>query len=325
MPAFSVIIPSYNRPEQTQRAISSVCAQSYRNFELIVVDDGSVPPFITAARAKGFINNCSIAVNRRFSNKPLQQICTTTGSGQRVTILTCPRNRGVAAARNIGAAYATGTWLAFLDSDDIWHPQKLARQIHYAAMHPQLSLMQTAEIWMRGGKRVNPVHRLRKRGGELFQASLGDCLITPSSAAIRRTFFNALGGFNPSLRVCEDYELWLRVTARVPVGFLNETLVTRFQTRRGAASDQLSLTTPLMDLHRIRALRLWLKHGSGTTIQQQQALAMVQRKCRIVLNGARKRKRFLLCARMWYYLKCAQHKTHSLTPALQRTTKLKQS
>src|SRR3972149_3098404 len=106
---------------------------------------------------------------------------------------------------------ARGEWLAFLDSDDLWRPRKLAAQLAYHRREPSLQVSQTEEIWIRNGARVNPCRHHAKPSGDIFLPSLDRCLVSPSAVMLQRDLFLAMGGFDESLPVCEDYDLWLRL------------------------------------------------------------------------------------------------------------------
>src|SRR5258708_1706620 len=139
---FSVIIPTYNRREMVAEAIQSVLAQRDATFELIVVDDGSTDGTFEALRL--------------FDGVKLERT----------------ERRGPAAARNRGVELAEAPLIAFLDSDDLWMPGKLCGQLSFMESHRAFSISQTAETWIRNGKRVNPGLRHRKRGGDIFLDSL---------------------------------------------------------------------------------------------------------------------------------------------------------
>jgi GT2 family glycosyltransferase len=138
---------------------------------------------------------------------------------------------------------------------------------------------------MRRGVRVNPMNKHRKSGGDLFHRSLELCVISPSAVLLARSLFDEVGGFDETLPVCEDYDLWLRITSREPVGFLPEPLVVKY----GGHADQLSRTTPVMDGYRIRAIDKILRSGQLTADQQRAAVQALERKCRIVAQGCEKR------------------------------------
>jgi glycosyltransferase involved in cell wall biosynthesis len=142
----SVIIPAFNRWPMLVEAVASVMAQHMVDFELIIVDDGSTDE--TAARLPG--------------------LAEALGAAQRPIRILHTENHGPAAARNRGVAAACAPLIAFLDSDDLWQPDKLQRQLDHVRQKPECAVSQTGEIWMRRGVRVNPGQRHRKRGGDFF-------------------------------------------------------------------------------------------------------------------------------------------------------------
>jgi glycosyltransferase involved in cell wall biosynthesis len=255
MPRVSVVIPTYNRRDLVREAIASATAQSYADFEVIVVDDGS---------ADG-----TAEVVRQFAG--IRYVCQP--------------NRGVSAARNAGAALARGELLAFLDSDDLWRPRKLECQVALFDQYPGMQICQTDEIWIRDGVRVNPHNKHRKTGGDIFARSLELCLVSPSAVMMRRALFEELGGFDESLPACEDYDLWLRVATRLPVHFVEMPLVVK----RGGHPDQLSRRFWGMDRFRVRALCKLLESGVLSVEQRELTLEVLRRKCAILARGAQKR------------------------------------
>ncbi|HZE22203.1 MAG TPA: glycosyltransferase, partial [Desulfobaccales bacterium] len=197
------------------------------------------------------------------------------------------RRRGVAAARNLGAAAARGQWLAFLDSDDLWLPEKLARQMAYLAERPGLSVCQTDETWVRQGVRVNKPAAHRKVAGRIFAASLERCMISPSAVILDRRLFEAHGGFDEDLPAAEDYDLWLRLSWRYEVGLVDEPLVIK----RGGHADQLSRQWGI-DRFRIRALIKLLEEPDLPAPYARAARHRLAAKCAIYAQGCEKRGRF---------------------------------
>ena len=236
-------------------AVESVLAQTYSNFELIVIDDGSIDG--TAAELAKF--------------------------GARLRIFSTPR-QGVAAARNAGARQSCGRYLAFLDSDDLWCPRKLERQTAFMMEYPEAQICQTEEIWVRHGIRINPKAAHRKPSGDIFLRSLDLCLVSPSAVMMTRELFLRLGGFDETFPVCEDYDLWLRITVNESVPLLAEALVTK----RGGHADQLSRSTWGMDRYRVLALQKILRAGIEGS-RRKAVLATFRRKVGVLVNGARKR------------------------------------
>jgi len=257
LPRVSVIIPTYNRSRMLKEAIDSVLSQDYPHFELVVVDDGSTDA--TAELLQAY--------------------------GQDLVVIRQP-NRGVSAARNAGIAAASGRYIAFLDSDDLWLPQKLTRQVRFFNQYPDALVCQTEEIWMRNGRRVNPGLRHRKLSGMLFEPSLHLCLVSPSAVMIRRSLFRAVGRFDENLPACEDYDLWLRVGSRHPVYLIPEAGIIK----RGGHPDQLS-KTPGLDKYRIRSLVKILESNLLSREQTAAAVIVLRKKCAIYAGGCLQRGR----------------------------------
>lgn len=255
MVSVSVVIPTYNRWPMVREAIDSVLGQTYRGFEVIVVDDGS-------------------------DDETVEQLAQYASSIQ----VFLQSRRGVAAARNRGAEKAIGKYIAFLDSDDLWKPDKLEVQVAFMESHPATVACQTEEIWIRRGVRVNPKKRHLKTSGDIFRASLDLCLVSPSAVMMTREFFDRIGGFDESLPLCEDYELWLRITADSPVFLVPGPLVIK----RGGHPDQLSHSTWGLDRFRVRALRKLLDAGIEGE-KRAWVLEALKKKIAILAQGAHKR------------------------------------
>ena len=219
----SVIIPTYQRRGLIVRALDSVIRQSLPALEIIVIDDGST-------------DGTADVVRRDYPG---------------VKLLRQP-HRGVSAARNHGIARASGEWIALLDSDDEWRPDKLQRQVEALTHNAESGwkVCHTDEVWIRNGARVNPKAKHAKFGGWIFDKCLPLCCISPSSALIHRSVFERVGGFDEALPACEDYDLWLRITRRYPVLLVEQKLVVKY----GGHDHQLSRRYWGMDRFRVRAL-----------------------------------------------------------------------
>ena len=255
----SVIIPTFNRRALVLESVASACAQTGVECEIVVVDDGSTDGTASALRAQ---------------------------FGSRVQLVETP-NHGVSAARNTGVAASHGDWLAFLDSDDLWMPHKLAAQLDFLRTRPDAHICQTEEIWVRNGVRVNPCAHHRKPSGDIFTASLRLCLVSPSAVVLRRSLFEHTGGFDTSLPACEDYDLWLRIARTEPVWLVDRPLVIK----RGGHADQLSRRFWGMDRFRVAALARLLAAGGLTEAQRCAALSVLRDKCAILSQGAARRDR----------------------------------
>lgn len=255
MISVSVIIPTYNRARLLPRCLDSVLSQDLQPLEIIVVDDGSTD---TSAQL----------VSRDYPGIKLVS----------------QENKGVSAARNAGINAAQGDWLAFLDSDDAWFPGKLARQAQTVEAAPGSNIVHTDEIWIRNGVRVNPRRKHRKYGGSIFKYCLPLCVISPSSVMIHRRVFDLVGLFDETLPVCEDYDLWLRACALMPVAFVPEPLITKY----GGHADQLSTRYRGMDRYRIGSIARVLNEVELDASDRSAAIDTMVGKIRIYLDGARK-------------------------------------
>jgi glycosyltransferase involved in cell wall biosynthesis len=268
-PPVSVIIPTYNRRQMLREAVASVLAQREVGLELIIVDDGSTD---------GTWDD--------LHHGALAQMLDAAPAG--CSVVTEPiEHRGPAAARNRGVALAGASHIAFLDSDDLWAPQKLECQLDYMAAHPEYPLVQTNELWVRSGRRVNPGLRHKKLAGDIFEPSLRTCLVSPSAVMMRIELFHEMGGFDEELAACEDYDLWLRILSRYPAGLLDEPLVTR----RAGHPNQLSATVPALDRFRIRALLKLLTLPDLTGCRRMSVAEVLAEKCGIYANGLLRRGR----------------------------------
>lgn len=262
-----VIIPTYNRKAALLRAIQSVLANATfpRNhqpidLEIIIVDDGSTDG--TRDLAAGAYG----AMKIQYLHQP---------------------NRGPATARNLGILQTSAEFIAFLDSDDEWLPGKLAVQLQYFEENPDCLICQTEEIWVRHGQRVNPMKKHKKYGGWIFEKCLPLCVVSPSAVMMRRKFFDDVGLFDESFLACEDYDLWLRASARFPIGLIEKPYVVKY----GGQADQQSRKFPAMDRFRIRAIQKILDSGILKGEPREAALEELKRKCEIVSRGALKRGR----------------------------------
>ena len=157
----SVIIPVFNRLKLIPRSMNSVINQTYPVNEIIVVDDGSN-------------DGTYDMIKENFPQ----------------AILIYQENRGVSSARNIGIQAANSKWIAFLDSDDEWMPNKIEEQISFFIKNPLFKVCHTDEIWIRNGVRVNQMKKHRKYGGEIYKKCLPLCVISPSSIIIHKDIFN---------------------------------------------------------------------------------------------------------------------------------------
>jgi glycosyltransferase involved in cell wall biosynthesis len=255
----SVIIPTCNRAGSIVRAVTSVLEQTLQDLEVIVVDDGST--------------DGTLDLLGGIADSRLQVLSQS--------------NKGVSAARNLGLATAQGRFLALLDSDDHWRPQKAARQVRFM-IEGGFHLSQTDEIWIRNGVRVNPRRKHAKPAGWFLEKSLHMCLISPSCVMFTREFLGRYGMFDETLPACEDYDLWLRAGISCPAGFLPEPLVVK----TGGHADQLSRKILGLDLYRIYAMVKQLRSENPGPEHRRMIRRALRARSDLYIKGCLKRGRF---------------------------------
>ena len=252
----SVIIPTFNRFSLISRAIDSVLNQTIKPFEIIVVDDGSSD------------NTSTFIKNNYKSVKLIKQ-----------------KNLGVSKARNVGIKNSSGDWIALLDSDDEWKKNKLEVQIKSLSEYDYYSVCHTNEIWIRNGIRVNQKKRHQKYGGDIFDKCLDICRISPSSIIFKKNIIDEVGWFDEGLPICEDYDLWLRITANFKILFIDKPLVIKY----GGHSDQLSKSVNGIEAYRIKSLENLLSNTKLIKDYKSLTIKMLITKLDIYKKGLLKR------------------------------------
>lgn len=254
----TTVIPVYNREHMIGRAIDSVLSQSYLPVEIIVVDD-----------------------------------CSTDGTpdilksyGDKIKIIRLTDNSGPSKARNEGIKHAGTEWIAFLDSDDSWEKDKLKNQVEYLTRYPFYRIMQSEEKWIRDGKRVNPCMHHKKPSGWIWEQSLERCLVSPSGVLLTKSLLERHGGFDERLPVCEDYDLWLRISRHLPVGLEPALSVIKY----GGHKDQLSHKYPAMDRFRAKALVSLLNKELHPDFRRK-IIHVLEKKLKILIKGYEKRQK----------------------------------
>ncbi len=250
-----IILPTFNRAYCLNRTIDSVLSQTYKEIKLYIIDDGSTD------ETKNLIS--------QYQNEAR-------------LIYFYQENKGVSAARNYGIKKAQAEWVAFVDSDDEWLPNKLKTQVDFIKKNPNYRFVHSDEIWMRNGVRVNQKKKFDKSHHDLFRRSLEMCLISPSTVVMKKELCLQHELFNENFIVCEDYDLWLKILATEEVGFLSEYLIKKY----GGHSDQLSTKFPAMDFWRIRSMMDLLGNRFMTDKDKRSLVkAEIRKKAEILLNG----------------------------------------
>jgi glycosyltransferase involved in cell wall biosynthesis len=208
VPSVSVIIPTYNRKAQVLKALESVFAQTYRDYEVVVVDDGST-------------DGTEMAV-------------ATLGEGIRYLY---QENAGEARARNCGLSAARGEVVAFLDSDDQWAPDLLEREVRILKDHREVALV-CAQSVTSGKKSKKFLPQQEVVTGDLFPVLFQTNFVNNSTVVARRSCLAEAGGFNEAYLTYYDYDLWLRIASRYPLAYVGRHLA-----YCGRGGDNLSKDT----------------------------------------------------------------------------------
>lgn len=198
MPKVTVVIPAYNAMTYLPETLDSVLKQTFADFEVLIVNDGS-------------------------SDRIIQWASEITDS--RVKLIS-QSNQGLSAARNTGIVHAQGEYVAFLDADDLWEPTKLEKQVHCLDSKPEVGLVYTwtllVDQQLRSTRTVTASHT---EGNVWEKLLLGDVIGSGSSAMIRRICFETVGLFDTELSSIEDCDMWVRIAACYPLAVIKEVLV----------------------------------------------------------------------------------------------------
>jgi glycosyltransferase involved in cell wall biosynthesis len=202
-PAVSIVMPTFNRLEFLPATVESVRAQTMPNWELVIADDGS--------------------------NAETLRYLDSLTRDPRVRLLRLRRSQNAGVARNVGIAAARSSWLAFLDSDDLWAPNKLERQLATLSANPSCGWSYTAFVMVDAQGSPLPSERSRRwipHSGPIFaQTVRTTASIRPSSVAASTALVREVGAFDEAIDCSEDYDLWLRLALRSPVCVVDEPLV----------------------------------------------------------------------------------------------------
>jgi len=213
-PKVSVIIPAYNRADSLSAAIESVLCQTYRNLEVVIVDDGSTD------------NTAEVVAGIK---------------DPRVRYLRSNTRGGASAARNFGMERQREDYIAFQDSDDVWFPEKLEKQMRLFAQDPEVDVVYCA-LWRTefGVRECIPLKDGRHMGGDVFDEMLKGNLVSTATAVVKRKCFDAMGMFDTSLTSLEDWDLFIRMAASFNFGFINEPLVESMVRQDSITADRVN-------------------------------------------------------------------------------------
>ncbi len=218
----SVIIPVYNRFELFSEALDSVLRQTFGDFEIIVVDDGS-------------------------EDRQIQWLSMINGT----KYIRVEHTGRAGFVRNRGVEISSGKYISFLDSDDLWNIRKLELQYNYFTKNPQYRIVHSREIWIEKGKIKSQKKQKHKRMGNIFEDALKKCIVGPSTVMLERTLFEEHKGFREDLEIAEDYEFWLRILSSEKIGYLDFPLTIK----RAGEWEQLSKKYDQIEIFRINGLK----------------------------------------------------------------------
>jgi glycosyltransferase involved in cell wall biosynthesis len=228
--AVSIIMPTFNRLPFLRVAVESIFNQSFADWELIVADDGS------AAETQAYLR--------------------TLAASPRIKVLWLEHSGNPPAARNVALAQAAGEYVAFLDSDDVWMPGKLAAQIELFRSHGDVGWNYTRFTLVDDAGDPSTGTRARRfpaaAGWILDALIVGEAVIAQSSVAIRRRLIQRVGGYDATLPVCGDYELWIRLAQQSAVDFIDAPLVHIRRHDQHYSDDVLALEDLRRMLEKVR-------------------------------------------------------------------------
>jgi glycosyltransferase involved in cell wall biosynthesis len=281
----TVVVPTCNKKESVTQALQSVLAQTYRNFEIAIVDDGSTDG--TPAHVfRGFCTESKVVeVLSRLNPtglRPFAHHFTCNGITVKYHYHT---NRGLGAARNRGIRHARGTYIAFLEAEDIWDPLHLETQIAFFEANRWARICHVGERHVRDGLRPHKPRKGEKASGWVFPHALEGCPTSISCTMIHRSCFAECGAFDENLPACEDYDLWLRLAARYPIYYVDGPEVVRRSPR-----PEISQHAWTWDRFRVYALEKAFQGGHLNPEQRFLVSQEIVNRCERLVEGFRRQK-----------------------------------
>ncbi len=284
MARVSVVVPTYNRKESVADALQSVLGQTYRDFEIVIADDGSTDGTPCHLFEQLGAQAEAIEVLSRMNPtaiKPFSHAFTH----DHVTIqYHYSINRGYSAARNRGIRSARGHYVAFLEPEDLWKQNHLETQLAFIDLHPDAKVCRTSEVHMKDGKARATRHKVTESGW-IFRHTLEASPMSPSAVLAHRECFAACGAFDENLPACDEYDLWLRLASRYPIYYLDQQTVIRRSSRQDGSSRAWG-----WDRFRVYALEKAFQSGHLSPVQRFEVAEEIVHKCERLVDGFRRQK-----------------------------------
>lgn len=251
-PRVSVVIPAYNRKHTLKRCIDSVLRQTYRNFEIIIVDDCSTDGTMEFVDAEyGSVSDINIIYVRNYSNL------------------------GAAGSRNAGVSYANGEYIAFHDSDDEWFPDKLEKQMqHFIKSDMGVGAVYSMFYMDEKRQRVWPPKEkdMSWKSGHVFHTLLISPLVGMITLIVRKNVFLEVGGFNEQLNSLEDYELTIRIAQKYTIDLIDEVLAAAYESESSVGKrnlDKIATQCFIMDFYHDALASAGLKRQKFETVYRE--------------------------------------------------------
>ncbi|MCK5311333.1 MAG: glycosyltransferase [Desulfobacteraceae bacterium] len=219
LPVVSVVIPTYNRKDIISRAIESVYNQIYKNYEIIIVDDGSTDG--TVDYLKEHYNN---KIHYVFQ-----------------------KNRGASSARNKGISKAKGKYIAFLDSDDEWVDTKLETQVAFLKKNPEIALLCGKTYRSDNIKKVN-TPLTEEITGNLFTTLYSHSFVSTPTVIVKKEILDQVGAFDLNYKSAEDFDLWLKITHEYKCAFLPDLVAVVNRGDDNLSTDKITLHIHALDI-----------------------------------------------------------------------------
>ena len=254
-PLVSVVIPAYNRKHTLKRCIDSVLQQTYRNFEIIIVDDCSTDGTMEFVEAEyGSVSDIDIIYVRNDSNL------------------------GASGSRNAGVSYASGEYIAFHDSDDEWFPDKLEKQMqHFMASDSNVGAVYSLFYMDEKRQTVWPPRKadMSWKSGHVFHTLLISPLVGMITLVVRKRVFLEIGGFREQLNSLEDYELTIRIAQKYKIDLVDEVLAVAYESESSVGKrnkDKIATQCFIMDFYHDSLVSAGLKRQKFETVYQEACL-----------------------------------------------------